>query len=561
MNITDAVYPEKISGIRDYFGSVFSGGLTYTQSPGNNPMYFFGDVKVITLDFDIHAGSTGQYNIFTFPNKWSLKLDCTLNYSGGGYYISCNVNWYDETGEYQEAVSSFAITLSELPSALAEGIPLKFVFFTEYGVNPVENVSHPVKFGFKVATFTPLIHAYTSSLIVADGETSALDIINQARSETGQSNLQFFFHDVFYFTDSDDFDNWLHARGEEFPGSVIGEQEPAGGDDTSGTGGGNGNYDDSSDPIDFPSLPTGGALTSGMIKGFVISSATLVALQNKLWNMNFFDITTQFQKLVTQPLDCLISLHCLPVTPANSEQLTRIKLGSFDTEVDSILITNQYLEVDGGQFTLGEYWGSALDYSPYTKAEIYIPFCGIRQIKIDDIQNVTMHLKYHVDVLTGDLVAFLKCGQSVMYQWTGSCISHIPCTSYGNERLIKGGMTAVGSIGVGLVSGNAAAAAGGVISAATNTVMQKDTVQRSGDMTGSNGLLADFNAYLILHRPKQSLAKNYNKFKGYPSNITMKLSDLKGYTEVEHIHLNGIAGATDSELNEISDLLKSGVII
>ena len=71
----------------------------------------------------------------------------------------------------------------------------------------------------------------------------------------------------------------------------------------------------------------------------------------------------------------------------------------------------------------------------------------------------------------------------------------------------------------------------------------------------------DFVPYLIIHRPIQSLAKTYAQNKGYTSNISATLSSLTGYTEVEYIHLTGINGATDSELNEIERLLKDGVII
>lgn len=329
-------------------------------------------------------------------------------------------------------------------------------------------------------------------------------------------------------------------------------------DDTSGPGGGGGNYDPTSDPVDFPSLPTGGALTSGMIKGFVIGQAALVSLQQKLWDMSIFDISTQFQKLVNQPLDCLISLHAIPCLPATGQQ-EEIKLGSFPTQVSALRITNQYLEIDGGSLKVPLYWGSALDYAPYSRAELFIPFVGFRNIQIEDIQGLTLNLKYHVDVLTGDCVAYLKCGNSVLYSWTGNCLTHIPCTASSNDRLAKT-IGAVGSIGVGLVTGNPAAAAGGVISSASNVVTSKNHVQRSGDVAGSPGIMSEFNAYMVYHRPKQSLAKDYNKFKGYPSNITYVLSNLTGYTEVEHVHLTGIK-ATDTELQEIENLLKSGVII
>lgn len=66
--------------------------------------------------------------------------------------------------------------------------------------------------------------------------------------------------------------------------------------------------------------------------------------------------------------------------------------------------------------------------------------------------------------------------------------------------------------------------------------------------------------YLIVERPRQSLAKGYNTFEGYPSNITSRLGDLSGYTAVESVHLEGI-NATDSEISEIESLLKGGVIL
>ena len=360
-------------------------------------------------------------------------------------------------------------------------------------------------------------------------------------------------------TDLTAFNTWMKTAGAGMTDNVYDDDPTTPEDDPSGPGGGGGQYDPKSDPVDFPDLPTGGALTSGMIKGFVVSAQTLIALQAKLWNMSIFDISTQFQKLVNQPLDCLISLHCLPVLPSTGNQ-SDIKLGSFDTELDSLIINNQYVEVDCGTLQVPLYWGSALDYAPFSRAEIYVPFVGFRNIQIEDIQGLTLQLKYHVDVLTGDCVAYLKCGTSVLYSWTGNCLSHIPCTSSSSDMLAKG-ISAVGAIGVGIATGNPASTAAGVISGATNVVTSKNHVQRSGDVAGSPGIMSEFIPYIVFHRPKQSLASGYNRFKGYPSNITSVIGDLSGYTEIEHIHLTGISGATDSELKEIEDLLKSGVII
>lgn len=343
--------------------------------------------------------------------------------------------------------------------------------------------------------------------------------------------------------------------------------EPIQETDPSGPGGGGGNYDDDSDPIPFPDLPSGGALSSGAIKGFIVSNAILTALFNKLWDISIFDIATQFQKLVDNPMDCIISLHCIPVTPANSNQQQNIKIGSFDTDVKGVVITSQYLTVDCGSLNVKEYWGTAMDYSPYTKCEIYMPFIGIHELKIEDVMKSTVHIKYNVDVLTGDVLCNIKCGKSVLYKYAGNFKQDIPVSGRTNNMALKGilgGVGAIGAAAIGAATGGpmgGAIAGGGVLSSAASVASSKVVTSRSGSLQGSVGLLDDFRPFLIFHRPVQSLARNFNSFKGYPSNIYATLNSLSGYTEVEYVHLTGIDGATDTELEEIEALLKKGVII
>ena len=333
--------------------------------------------------------------------------------------------------------------------------------------------------------------------------------------------------------------------------------DPSQEEDPSGPGGGGGDMDPSSDPIDFPTLPSNGALSSGSIKVFAVSNLHLQSIFHKLWSTSIFDIAT-FQKLVEAPLDSLISLECVPITPTVGNS-TSVMLGNFDTDVDAPVVSQQYYTVDFGTLTVKEYWGSALDYSPYTKAELYLPGgVGIVDVNIDDIMGKTLAIKYNYDILSGNFTAQVKCGQSVLYKFPGVVKETVPITARvkdAMQSILSGGIMLAGAaIGAGI----AGAAA---ISTAVNVAMAKTHVSRSGSMNGSVGLLDDFTPYLILHRPKQSLAADFKSFKGYPSNITAILSSLSGYTEVEYIHLTGINGATDTELTEIENLLKNGVII
>ena len=329
-------------------------------------------------------------------------------------------------------------------------------------------------------------------------------------------------------------------------------------EDPSGPGGGDGNFDKTSDPIDFPSAPTGGALSSGAIKAFEVSSANLTDLFTKLWDTAIFD-PSNWQKLLNDPLDALIQLSCLPVSPTLAGN-QYIKLGNWDSQIQAPIIASQYVTVDCGSYKLLEFWGSALDYNPYTKIQVYLPFIGMRELDTDECMKATIHIKYIIDILSGDLTAQIKCGQSVLYKFQGNCRAIIPVSMQVNDavmQLVKGAT----NVAMGAAAGNAAGAMAGAISTAINTALAKTTISRTGDLSGSVGLLDDFTPYLIIHRPIQSIAQNFKDFKGYPSNITATLSSLSGFTEVEYIHLEGIDGATDTELQEIEDLLKKGVII
>ncbi len=370
-------------------------------------------------------------------------------------------------------------------------------------------------------------------------------------------------------------DDIIKVRGEE-PSQDVDPSGPGGGGGSyvPGPGGGQGGYIPG-DPVDVPPLPVGGSADTGSIKSFLVTPAIIKAVFNRLWDNNIFDVIT-WQKIIEEPLDAIVSLICVPVTPTASGT-GNIQLGNIDTGVAAPIIINQYVQVNAGSVTVPEFWGSALDYSPYTKVEIFVPGVGIRPLKAEDVIRLPLSLFYNFDVLTGNFTAHLKCGQSVLYKFPGNMKATIPITSRiysALEAVMKSAGAVVNSYAIGgmlaenkkdatLESVQKAAnqaAAGTAINSAINVAMSKTNIQRSGDISGSASLLDDFVPYLIIHRPIQSLANGFNTFKGYPSNITALLSSLRGYTEVEYINLQNIPNATDAEMNEIKNLLSNGVI-
>lgn len=325
----------------------------------------------------------------------------------------------------------------------------------------------------------------------------------------------------------------------------------------SDTGGGTGTFDGTSVDVDFATLPTLSAVDTGFITIYNPSLAQLQALATYMWS-GLFDIDT-FKKLFADPMQAILGLSIVPGPVPNGGSQT-VKVGNISTGVTMTKAATQYIDIDCGTLNVEEFWGAYLDYEPYTKAEIYLPFIGVHQIAVDDIMNKAVHIKYHIDLLSGGCACEIKCGGSVLYTFIGSCAVSIPVTGSDWTNLINGVLSAASAIGTMVATGGATApaAAGEIASAAVNSL--KPSIEKSGSIAGAGGLLAGKVPVLILTRPRQALPGKQNTFTGYPAFITRSLGAISGYTEVHSIRLSGIDG-TESEIDEIEELLKGGVIL
>lgn len=327
-------------------------------------------------------------------------------------------------------------------------------------------------------------------------------------------------------------------------------------DGPSGPGGGGGDHDTTSDPIDVPSLPTTSAVDTGFITLFNPSLAEIRALANYMWN-GLFDINN-LRKLFADPMDVILGLSIVP-GPVPSGAQEAVSIGNISTGVMMTKAADQFFTVDCGTLKPTEFWGAYLDYSPYTKVDIYLPFIGMRSLSIDDVMEKNVNVVYHVDILSGACVAFIKSGDQVLYTHIGQCASSIPINGNDWTNTINGILSMAAAI-AGTVATGGAAAPMLMGQAANITNILKPSVARSGGMGGMGGMLGIQKPYLILTRPRQCVPGNQNIYKGYPAFMTRALGDLSGMTSVEDIHL-AVAGATQEELEEIERLLKEGVLL
>ena len=335
------------------------------------------------------------------------------------------------------------------------------------------------------------------------------------------------------------------------------DPDPYEGGGISVIGGGTGNFDTTSESISIPGLPTTTAVSTGFLTLFNPTTANLRDLASYMWANPLFDLSA-WRKIFADPMGAILGLSIVPVSVPTSGN-AEVTVGNIPTGIQMPLVSSQYVVVDCGSIQVKEFWGGYLDYSPYTKAEIYLPYCGIHAIDIDDIMEKTVNVVYHIDILSGACCVYVKCDTAILYTFIGQCSSSIPITGDNWTNVINGVLSAAVSVGSMVATGGATAPMALPQLASTVTNSLKPSIEKSGAMGGTGGLLAYQYPYLIITRPRQALPEDQNKYMGYPSFVTAKLGSLRGYTEVEQVHLENI-NATDSELKEIETLLKNGVI-
>lgn len=349
----------------------------------------------------------------------------------------------------------------------------------------------------------------------------------------------------------------------------VDTDNPYGGtvDGTSGWGGGGINDidPDEVDGAEIPSLPSLSACNTGFITMYSPSVSQLRQLSAYLWNPNVFDVET-WQKLFADPMEGVIGLSIVPVTPSTGGTIP-VMIGNATTSVSMPIVSDQYVEIDCGSVSIDKYVNCYLDYVE-TRVSIYLPYIGMRELNPQDVMDTSLHVVYHIDVLTGACACMIHVsGKGVLYTYNGNCATEIPMNANNFSGAIQNAISTVVSA-AGMVAGAASGAApitamsaAGLINSASNAAINsKPHIERSGNLGGSAGLLSVQTPYVIIERPHVSVPDRINTFIGNTSNITSQLKYCKGFTMVDYIHLDNIA-ATNEELKEIESLLKQGVII
>lgn len=303
-----------------------------------------------------------------------------------------------------------------------------------------------------------------------------------------------------------------------------------------------------------PVVPVGGS-SSALFSVYNPTASEIDSLGSYLWGSSIVELLAKF---LQNPIDAVISLHQIYITPSVSGRKT-IKLGYLDSGVAADCVSDQYEELDCGTVFVPEYYNDARDYSPWTQVQIYLPFIGIVPLSAEDIIGSTVNVKYGIDVYTGSLLCSLTVTKpdgatQTLYTYEGNGAVQYPLTGANMNGIIRG---TLGAMTGGMIGGISGAIVGGM----TGALSGGATVSRSGGFGGNSGAMSYKKPYIIVTRKIPDDAFNYAHYYGLPANRTTTLVNCYGYTRVKSMHIDNIARATQAEKDKIESILKQGIMI
>lgn len=199
----------------------------------------------------------------------------------------------------------------------------------------------------------------------------------------------------------------------------------------------------------------------------------------------------------------------------------QLKGGRYDFGEQAPYVKEHTIVVDCGSVEIAEHYQSLLDYSPFSRLTIYLPFIGFQDLDDKLVVGHTLKVQYVVDVLSGRCLAQLYVDSTELK----SCIAEYGGTIAADEMFGgDGGYNYYGAYEL-------------------MTTLQ----------------LGELSCYVLIHT-KIPLEGDIVNYKGLPTNEIVKVGDAVGFIKYSSIHVDGMT-ATDVEKSEIESLLMSGIFV
>lgn len=334
----------------------------------------------------------------------------------------------------------------------------------------------------------------------------------------------------------------------------------------------------------------GRALWGGIFDPLFIQ-AVFTTLNDGGFSVNPADILKYIVNFRMYPIDFGTHTGSTPIWTSKSAEAENIYIGmgTYPLDLDSeniLYVLESYTEsFGGGTVSIPRYYNDFRDYEPFTKVELYVPFCGVVELTPSEVVGHTLNLSYALDVSTGACtcaVQVLSEKVHVVATLTGTMGCDIQLTASNDmEHLIKL-LTMTSKAVMGMATVNA-----GMIETENANIIESPKLQKQGMSDIKSGLSmvshapdvsglpvhsvntpAGFSSlkltvpYATVTRKYFTDPKNFAHVYGLATNCTRKLSKLVGggFTVCKNPDLTGIA-ATGEERFLIASALQTGIFL
>lgn len=274
-------------------------------------------------------------------------------------------------------------------------------------------------------------------------------------------------------------------------------------------------------------------------------------------------------------LECVCGISYVPCAISKyykNQGTETIKIGKLDTGISANVIKNEGSNFKLAEFKIERKFNNFLDYDPYTKYQLYLPYVGVIELPTNTIvsnKGTTVVVKGAIDISTLTLTYTIYSNGMVIYETSVSYGQSIPISLTDRIGTFSSAITETTNRAVGAV---VAGATGNVMGVATNIASyhyKESPVVSTGTSTSSGGRFQPQKCYLIASYPVTKRPDTYGHNVGFPCMKSIKLNDnsLKGFTKCHNPVIefgnskrvdDSIVYPYESEIEELYNILKEG---
>lgn len=347
-------------------------------------------------------------------------------------------------------------------------------------------------------------------------------------------------------------------------------------------GGGSGGDEDNKDPINT----TGAPFAAGLCNYYAMTAGSPL-LDHISEALGTWDIENTHKDLYKNLVSCKLIKPPAPIPTSGSAPFTIYGVKPQYEGADiSLPVVSGNPEATFGPYSVPRKFGDFRDYAPYTRASIYLPYCGWCDLP-SHVVGKQVSVKYFTDIIAATCKSVVFCGNNIVAEAAGVIGLDIPfvadnvgakmqAVTAGMIAALGGGIQLGAGIGT-MVSTKSGSGAKAALSGASQYLsgysqMAMAFNENTTEISGKNGdgccLAGATNIIIKIVRPKKGAyttapftPPGYGHNVGFVSQKQVKVSSVSGLLIADNVDTSGISGATEAERAEIKRVLETGLIV